>query len=249
VAAAQNTCPPPGSTAHAAGTLPLSGIVGDSRGAPLVGARLTLAGSDRTLFTADDGVFDFGFLPAGNYRLVVRRVGYQETTIDLRLAEPAPACVLVRLAAVPVQLSEVVARAPLSDFERTTGFSERRRRGHGAFFDRADIEKRKPQKLTDLLRSVPGFRVETHLTRWGYQTTPTMDRAAASMIGCPMEFYVNGHEYTPTSMGIDNDVPANQIEAVEVYTPSQNPPRFLGGRSRCGTVVIWTRYRAHELER
>lgn len=50
-------------------------------------------------------------------------------------------------------------------------------------------------------------------------------------------------------MGIDNDVPSAQIEAIEVYKPSQIPAQFFGKRSRCGAVVIWTRFRAHELER
>jgi hypothetical protein len=117
------------------------------------------------------------------------------------------------------------------------------------FFDRSDIERRRPHKLTDLLRTVAGFRVQTTLTRWGYQSTPTMERVTSGDIGCPVDFYVNGHEYTPTSMGIDADVPAAQIEAIEVYKPSQIPAQFFGRHSRCGAIVIWTRYRAHELER
>lgn len=245
--AAAGAAPPP--VADAAGNLRVCGYVSDSAGVPVFGAHLSVDGTSAATVSAEDGDFDLGVLPPGSYVLRARRIGYHEYVASVEVSESMPALLRLRLAAVPVELAGIQTIATRTAFERATGFGERRRRGAGVFFDRQDIEERRPQNLTDLLRTVSGFRVDTRLTPWGYQSTATLDRAAPSGIGCPVDFYVNGHEYTPTSMGIDNDVPAAQIEAVEIYKPSQIPPQFFGRRSRCGAVVIWTRYRAHEIDR
>ena len=226
----------------------VSGIVVDSAGAPVPGAHVTMSGSSASAVTGEGGRFELTAPIAGEHVLSVRRLGFRAESRVVAVSAVEPAEVRLVLAAVPVHLAEVVTLAASSEFELSSGFGERRRRGPGVFFDRSDIERRKPHQLTDLLRSVSGFRVERRLTRWGYQTTAVMDRATSGSVGCPIDYYVNGHEYTPTSMGIDSDVPASQIEAVEVYKPSQTPPQFLGMHSRCGAVVIWTRYRAHELD-
>lgn len=225
----------------------LTGVVTDSSGIPLAGARVSMGGIDLAM-TDDSGTFDLGSLFPGTYTLRARRLGYRSRTAVVSIMPEVRAAAEFRLAAVPVELTGVVTLGTPNEFELSTGFGERRRRGPGVFFDRNDIERRKPHLLTDLLRSVAGFRVERRLTRWGYQTTALMERASSGSVGCPIDYYVNGHEYTPTSMGIDSDVPASQIEAIEVYKPSQTPPQFLGMHSRCGAVVIWTRYRAHELD-
>ena len=226
----------------------ISGIVVDSAGAPIPGARVRVTGREVSVITSDSGMFELTSLAVGEHVLSVRRLGFGAETRRVTLSADTAAYVTWTLSTVPVQLAEVVTFGSASDFELSTGFGERRRRGPGVFFDRNEIERRKPHLLTDLLRSVAGFRVERRLTRWGYQTTAVMERASSGSVGCPIDYYVNGHEYTPTSMGIDSDVPASQIEAIEVYKPSQTPPQFLGMRSRCGAVVIWTRYRAHELD-
>lgn len=229
-------------------TMQLTGIVRDDSGHPVVGVRISIDGLGGFTTSLESGEFDIAHVPLGDYVIRARRIGFRELVIPVTTDESTSSLEL-RLTPVPVQLSGVYATTTRTAFEIESGFGERRRRGPGVFFDRAGIEQLRPHTLTDLLRTVSGFRVETRHTRWGYQSTPTMDRAAPSSIGCPVDFYVNGHEYTPTSMGIDNDVPASQIEAVEVYKPSQIPVQFFGKRSRCGAVLIWTRYRAHEIER
>lgn len=231
------------------GPISVFGIVTEGGGAPVAGARISIDGLDGTVLSAEDGRFEISGLASGEHVVSVRQIGFEPQAREVRVATGEPARVSFVLAQVPVELAEVVTLAARSSFEITSGFGERRRRGPGAFFDRVDLERRKPHKLTDVLHSVPGFRVETTLTRWGYQTTPRMERASSGSVGCQLDYYVNGHEYTPTSMGIDNDVPAGQVEAIEVYKPSETPAQFHGKRSRCGVVVIWTRYRAHEVDR
>jgi hypothetical protein len=229
-------------------TASISGIVVDSAGAAVPGATISVAGGDAAALTDETGKFGLAGVSEGEHVLSIRRLGFAPDSRRVKVSADAPTRLTWILDAVPVRLEEVVRLGTASEFELSSGFAERRRRGPGVFFDRGDIESRRPQNLTDLLRTVSGFRVHRALTRWGYQTTATLERVPSGSVGCPLDYYVNGHEYTPTSMGIDSDVPAAQIEAIEIYKPSQTPPQFVGMRSRCGAVVIWTRYRAHELD-
>lgn len=233
---------------HSVNVASIFGIVVDSGGTPIPGARVRVSGREASVITSDSGTFELTGLAVGEHVLSVRRLGFRAETRRIVLSADARTEVKWILATAPVHLPEVVTLGTFSDFELSTGFGERRRRGTGVFIDRADIERRRPHNLTDLLRTVSGFSVHRTLTRWGYQTTATLERVSSGSVGCPIDYYVNGHEYNPTSMGIDSDVPATQIEAIEVYKPSQTPPQFVGMRSRCGAVVIWTRYRAHELD-
>jgi hypothetical protein len=239
-----------GSAAATLVTVPrgsITGTVRDSEGAPILGVRFTVAGSDVAALSTEAGRFDLGGLASGEHVVTARRIGYRPESERVRVGEASGSTVAFVLTTVAVPLSEVVAVAPMSAFELASGFGERRRRGPGVFFDRADLERRRPHNLTDVFRMIPGFHIQPALTRWGSQSTPTMTRANTGSRVCQIDYYVNGHEFSPTSMGIDSDIPPHQIEAIEVYKPSEIPPQFLGKRSRCGVVVIWTRYRAHEL--
>ena len=237
----------PGSAAERQRAAFIHGVVRDSAGDPIAGA-LVRVGEGYQALSGEDGRFELAVAQPGAVALAVRRIGYRPRTLRVA-AGPAPAVLEIVLDPVAVRIEDVTVLANVGAFEMTSGFSERRRRGTGTFFDRAALERMRPQRLTDVLRSVGGIQVHTVMTRWGHQTTPSSSRATGGAIGCSMDYYVNGHEYTPTSMGIDRDMTPDQIEAIEVYKASEIPPQFLGRRSRCGVVVIWTRYRAHELPR
>jgi hypothetical protein len=128
------------------------------------------------------------------------------------------------------------------------GFLDRQARGLGNFFDRKDIEAMQPRLLTDVLRRVPGLRVETAGESYGAGNQ--IQSARSSGLGgnrvCPMEFYVNG---TPMPLprdggGINHFISPEEVVGVEVYNgASQIPPQFNSGmyNTRCGVVVIWTR--------
>ncbi|MBA3578538.1 MAG: carboxypeptidase regulatory-like domain-containing protein [Gemmatimonadaceae bacterium] len=225
----------------------VQGVVRDSGGAPIPSARISV-GEGPAGLSDDAGRFELAVPQAGAVSLVVRRLGYRPRTLQVA-AGPSPPVLDLILEPIAAVLRDVTVAARPGAFEMTSGFSERRRRGTGAFFDRAALDRMRPQTLTDVLRSVGGIQVHTVMTRWGHQTTPSSTRASGGAIGCSLDYYVNGHEYTPTSLGIDRDMAPDQIEAIEVYKASEIPPQFLGRRSRCGVVVIWTRYRAHELPR
>lgn len=225
----------------------VQGVVRESGGSPIPGARISLEGGPATSSNGD-GRFELVVPQEGVVSLAIRRLGYSPRTLQVA-AGPTPPVLELVLEPIASALPDVTVSARPGAFESASGFGERRRRGTGTFFDRAALDRMRPQTLTDVLRSVGGIQVHTTMTRWGHQTTPSSTRATGGAIGCSLDYFVNGHEYTPTSLGIDRDMAPDQIEAIEVYKASEIPPQFLGRRSRCGVVVIWTRYRAHELSR
>src|SRR5688572_22002839 len=77
---AQDPQLPPGLQLPARGPSTIVGIVVDRNTAPslpLEGVMVTIRGTDRAFITGDDGIFRFDSLPAGNYELRARRIGFE----------------------------------------------------------------------------------------------------------------------------------------------------------------------------
>ncbi len=62
---------------------------------------------DRTAITLDDGVYRFADLPAAEYRLRIRRIGYHPATIEVELRQPNNVTVSAALELAPVRLERV----------------------------------------------------------------------------------------------------------------------------------------------
>ena len=111
----------------------ISGIVIDATSsAPLPYATVVLSAADglgvlsnpsspalaiaRTTTTSTTGEYGFSGLPIGAYRLRIQRVGYEPTTIDVRLGDSGSSPVSVGLVVLPVRLRpvEVHARASVA---------------------------------------------------------------------------------------------------------------------------------------
>ena len=225
----------------------LAGHVYDAAGSPLRGVSIALPGTEVGVITGEDGSFLLGDLPTGSYSLTARALGYQPAEASLSVQGGDTVRADLVLSAVKAVLTPVVTEAGPTSFERTSGFTERRKRGNGIFFDRAEIERRGALRVSELLRGVPGFTLQPVSGRWGQTYDLRMDRVSTGSRPCPIDYYVNGNEYTPSSAGIDHDFPPGQLEAMEVYRPSETPAQFSGGHARCGVVVLWTRYRANDI--
>lgn len=95
----------------------------DARGA----SPMTLA---RTVTTSAAGEYRFADLPIGAYRLRVQRMGYEATTIDVRLGESGTSALSIGLVVLPVRLRPVEVRARDSrgspDAQATSGAEDPR---------------------------------------------------------------------------------------------------------------------------
>jgi TonB-dependent Receptor Plug Domain len=183
----------------------------------------------------------------GRETLVVRRIGYAD---QQREVAPGGGALEVALAPAPVAVGGVEAtsrRMPLSPpLQR---FYQRLDRGRGSFVTREQIERRKPRRLTDLFREIPGVRVANtsrgdRLVMTG--ATPAMYRVDPRWEAgdCPVQYYLDGVSYQPDFAGVPNDVRPDEVEGIEVYRRlSEVPVEYRRRGAECGVVLIWLKER------
>lgn len=230
----------------------LTGLVRAEDDNPVYGARVSVrtAGADGTVrptvapaqdvLTGDGGNFRFAAVTAGWAQVIVRRLGFRPETLTVEVPQPAGGRVVVPLQRVSQALSTVVVRAtvargPFAAFER------RRASGFGRFVTRADIERRRPQHTTDMLRNVPGVTIERSDAG---TSLPRFRNATVGFTGAPCYpvFWLDG---TPLGPSLDLDaLSPGAIEGMELYSGIATVPAALRAGSTpgtCGVVAVWTR--------
>lgn len=224
------------------GTGIVRGSVLDESQNPIEAAQLRLVGSGIAVRTMSTGTFSFA-LPPGSHVIDVRRLGYVPARFVADVRNDRDVIASIRLEPAVQQLeSIVIAEERGTSAVAAPGFGERKRRLNAVFVDRQRIDRERPMQLTDLLRGAPGIRLQPMRSLTGVNYVPQMRRAASLSGHCPMSYYVDGMEFEPSEQGINADIRPAEIEALEVYQPSQVPAQFSSGRSaRCGVLVIWTR--------
>jgi hypothetical protein len=197
---------------------------------------------------------------AAKYRVRATALGYQPVTSDLLEVGTGDEFELtIRLApaAVPIDPITVVSRSRSSLTEiALKGYLDRRdagrRIGMGRFLDRGEIEER-GTRLTDVLRRVPGLRIvrsgacvfiavtsnPTGTNRFDQRASSDCRRSPTI---CPANIYLDGMMLAPDqSVQLDQMVPLDWVEAIEVYRrPAELPAEFLSSGA-CGVVALWTR--------
>lgn len=200
----------------------------------------------RGVLTDRRGRFALPQLPGDSAVVEVRFIGYRTwvRTVDLREAPHPFITVLLNPQPVPIEGITVEGVKDQSLLERR-GFYERRSRGLGHFLAPDEVDAARPHVVTDILRAVPGVSVTPVHGPYGVHYELEIGRTTwTSGFRCPVAYFVDGHAFEPSYLGIDRDVRAAEIEAIEVYKgASQIPPEFNSSldASACGVVVIWTR--------
>jgi Carboxypeptidase regulatory-like domain len=207
--------------------------------APVGGARIGLLGARNELASDSAGRFTQGGLASGTYVLQVRAIGYTAASWIIDLGEGEVHSDVYELEPLPVELDPVVVAQRLSLGEtRRAEFEQRRAAGRGYFVTEADIRRENPRSLGDLLRHVPGVRMQCRGSAAG--CTARMARAPRE---CRPDFVVDGFE---ASNSTSLDMPTIGIVGIEIYrTLSETPLQFLRTDNQCGTIVIWTRSGVH----
>ncbi len=212
----------------------------------------------RSVRTDSVGAFRLPALPAGTHRLVVRRLGFLPSGVDVTLAAGDSARRDVALRALPQRLPNVavVDRGTLRRLER---FEERRAFGLGFFLGPDELAREGDLPFSAVVRKrLPGFRlVPNPRTGRAYASggrgPATGDLPPAdpfdprSPRGCWAQIYVDGIRIYGHAPGIPT-MPApeldsfntRQIIAVEAYSPANVPAELGGPTARCGTLVLWT---------
>jgi hypothetical protein len=211
----------------------VGGTVNSHLGSPVEHAGIVLNGR-LVAYSTKEGRFLVEGVEGGINLLEVRRIGFRPSRIELQIPEDAEEIdVPVTLAAIPIQLEEIVVDAEHTVFASgfLKEFYERRQQGFGHFFTRWEIEERDPRGVTDLLRFVPGVRI----TQSGqFKKTVAISRGTCSG---DLEVYLDGVRVFPED--IDYLVRASDLQGVEVYRGIAGTPLQYSS-SRCGVILMWT---------
>src|SRR5437867_60601 len=213
----------------------LSGVVIDSARAPVPEGEVTLievGAVQRRVVTDAEGRFTLGDFPASRLAVHVRRLGYEQRTVDVPVGVGGqPTHVEIILATVPAELAEILVNP--GPRGRLREFSERRglRHGFARFLDSADVSRLAPTNPSDLFRSVPGITIRA--TSSGGNTI--------RIRGCQPMVWVDGQRIPGAEL--DEVVRPSDIGGIEFYASSAGiPPRYLDPSNRlCGLILVWTR--------
>ena len=213
----------------------INGRVLDPAGRAVAGAELTIPGSTLRVETDDTGEFRLKNIPAGDLSIRVRRLGFKPDTSIISVLAGQTVPLMIALEPLPVVLAPMTILGKHYT-GRLASFYQRRDRGMGHYYTRDEIEKRNPANTTDLLRTVPGIRLQP----LGFGRQTLRFRGAR----CPPLVWIDGSPLGAGEFDIDN-VPTRSIEAMEIYTGiAALPSEFTAGpttTTSCGTIVIWSR--------
>jgi uncharacterized protein (DUF2141 family) len=225
-------------SAAKSGAATVSGVVTLEGNAPAAGSRVELAGTDKVAMTNEKGEFEMQNLPSGSRVLVARHLGFGAKVVPVDLSSREQRHVEIKLAKFVAVMDPVLVTARRSAALDRVGFGERSRTGGGYYLGPDRIARMHAFTVTDVLRQVPGLRVT--YTPEG----PAIEPGRGEMSGC-VQYYLDDMPYTEMTPGdINNFVNGGEIAAVEVYQAGLAPGRFIGARSGCVTIVLWTRFTA-----
>ena len=215
-------------------------VTGVETNMPVGGAEVELLAEDLrgSIRTVTDtlGFFSLTAPRAGVFGLRVRHPAYLPYDAEgIEVGQEEAVTLEIRLGKNVIPLEPLVVTARVNS--TMAGFHERRTRGAFAtFLTREEIEARAAGRTTDLLRGLPGVRI--NFQRWGVGPAIEMQGGFGT---CEPTVYVDGVRapQAPGSM-LDDFLTPDRIEGVEVYTSfSTAPAEFISGT--CGVILFWTR--------
>ena len=223
----------------------LLGTVTDAlSNAPVTAAAVSLRGRSQEVQTNRQGGFILSEVPVGVYELSVRHLGYAPLRHMVNVARGATTDVQIGLVPAPLEMEPLVATAVRLRRLEIKGFYERKRWGEllglGAFYTVADIERRNPRIISDMIME------ETSIQRvcgLGSRTCKLYTTRVATGFGsrCLMKIYLDGIVISEEGEA-DMWVSPVEIGGVEVYKGAASlPAEFTGPGSQCGVVAIWTK--------
>jgi len=219
----------------------LHGRVVGSTGRPIAGARLMVWGTGIETTTDADGAFSLGGLPGGTHTLEARAVGFSPVLTPVDIVHGAPGAAEVELSSFGITLDTVrVSAQRLYTSGREQAFERRLKTGVGHVIDEKEIEKRRPQVLTDLLRTIPGVMI----LPGQHSGEDVFMRGGQAILGsglCRPDILVDGVRVAnDAAFPFNSLVQTSEIRAVEVYAHSTLVPAELASLSGCGVIAVWT---------
>jgi len=237
VAAAGDTGAKPATLVR--GRARVTGRIVNKYGQPIAGARVELQNTGAATKTRANGEFTLDSLPSGTQTLEIRQLGFSPTEVAVELSQNAPQNVTVKMTDYVPVLSEMRVTASRERGLSDVGFNDRKRSGMGYYLDADQLKNRQTTQFSDMLRTVPGVRVQP-----AGDGTNVITSSRDPTGGC-VTFYVDGAPWQQMTPGdLDTYVRPEEVAALEVYNGATTPAQFTqAGQSGCTTIVIWTERR------
>jgi hypothetical protein len=210
----------------------IDGVVTDSALLPLGDATVSFIGSNVRVVTGANGRFRVRDMNPGAYVMIVRRIGFEATSLRMEVSPrdtARPALVLQRTATT---LNTVAIRA-----QRLTSamqeFEARRELGFGHFITQAEIDKRGVVDVSDLLTTVPSVMIKHD---------SAMNRRTDGARPCPFQLFIDGVKLPPGT-GINSIAVPKELAGIEIYSGAATIPLQYKPTSGsfCGVILLWTR--------
>lgn len=206
--------------------------------APVPGARVSAIGTVVEGVTDATGRVLLAGLPAGSRVIDVRAPGHLPKRETAELADGGTHALSVEVDLGTVRLEGVAGTAqstPGGRMLEANGFFDRQRATQGTFVTRADLERMRPRRTSDVVRRYANIKLD--YDRFDRARVGSR-RSAGPVWVCRATIYVNNMPAPGTEL---DDVNPDDIEAMEIYTgATESPPEFRAA-SHCGLILIWTR--------
>ncbi len=240
--------------ASGAGAQEIHGTVTDqATGLPVAAAALSLAdGRGRLLGGAvADSAGSFVLDPgaAGEFTLSASAPGYRSVTshlVPVGSGERVDVTLVLAVDAVPLQPLVVKGRShPPSRYLETMGFYQRERAGIGTFLTRDEIMRDRPDRLSDVLREVPGLSVSEPApgpTAWVLGRRGGGRCQPALVLDGTLTLVGGRDTGRGRDIPMDEAVSPAEIDGIEIYLgPGAVPGPLNLTDTSCGVIVVWTR--------
>ena len=206
--------------------------------------------TDATM-TDDSGRFQLSAPVPGGYLIVARADGYAPAWDGvLELGDGGYIEIRFYLRPAPIELPGITASVERTYRHLTNqGFYDRRETGFGYFLGPEELERLNPSDTRDLLRGVPGIRVQDN-GYVGQSARCSHKRRPTASGGDGPEVFVDGVRIhfpdIPRTDGPDVDIARvvglDNIIAVEFYPRTAHVPLQYGGLSGTCVILIWTQH-------
>ncbi len=213
-----------------------------ARGRPVNGARVRIDEVGAEGVANSEGYFAIERLPLGTWTMDARAIGYMTGAQLVDIVAGEPGDVTFELPGQEQFLDTVkVTGDRLVESAGYREFLERRAVGSGFYVDEAQIERRHPQYIADLVREFPGVFVTSGQMR-GNQLDIRFRAYTFGARTCAPDVFVDG-TFVPNTAGagmLESMVSIASVRAVEVYPRVGSVPQRFQRNSGCGALVLWT---------
>jgi hypothetical protein len=222
-------------------------------GRPLGGADIGIVDGPHTRAN-QQGEWTLVDAPGGTRMLEVRAVGFYPIRRPVDVVDGAPA-IRVALPTLKAVLDTVrITAARLAD-RHNSGFEDRRHIGQGRYVTPEDIQRHRPRTMAEVLRMVPGVRIDRNVVQGMAMYDSTGALVPQSTVvdnkillrasvddWCYPAIYVNGHYMRDLDADdLDAWVRPSDLLGVEVYAGISAPVQYQQGMTGCGSILIWTK--------